>query len=363
MAAAQKPKGRQPEPNSLTSLSRHVPLLLGVAALSLLDISCGKILGFQDDILAGGQSGASQGGENSEAGGAASAGRAPSAHAGKSGTSGSPGDAPSQGGSAAGAAGEAEVAGASITAGAGASSSATGGSGDQTGRAGGAGSGGGGGGGGSECHGHPGMVSAGTYCIDRAEVTRREYHLFSLDQVSPSTVDSCHWKTSFTAGSVGADDFDLPIDDVDWCDAKGYCEWAGKRLCGKIGGGGALVDDVIYTADPNTDEWYRVCSRGGTSKYPYGKTYDAARCNFSMNGVTAAGQYPGCTTPDGVVDLLGNSWEWENACDDSATSDLEHVKCAHRGGSTYSDPAVCTESVSQVRSFHAGDLGFRCCAD
>jgi formylglycine-generating enzyme required for sulfatase activity len=123
-----------------------------------------------------------------------------------------------------------------------------------------------------------------------------------------------------------------------------------------------VIDDDIYTNDVKVDEWYRVCSQGGVSDYPYGKTYDGTRCNFS-NQMSAVNTYPGCVTPDGVLDLLGNVFEWENACDETASSDPQQVTCAHRGGSAFSGGDTCISKRNQVRSFTAPDLGFRCCSD
>ena len=30
---------------------------------------------------------------------------------------------------------------------------------------------------------------------------------------------------------------DYPVVNVDWCDAASFCQWSGKRLCGRLGPG------------------------------------------------------------------------------------------------------------------------------
>ena len=64
----------------------------------------------------------------------------------------------------------------------------------------------------------------------------------------------CSFKKSFVPDGVfppsgGAA---LPVTSVDWCDAAAYCTFAGKHLCGKVGGGSSAYTDYAKPAS----EWY-----------------------------------------------------------------------------------------------------------
>jgi formylglycine-generating enzyme required for sulfatase activity len=112
------------------------------------------------------------------------------------------------------------------------------------------------------------------------------------------------------------------------------------------------------------DEWFAACSDGGKQVYPYGKSYAPTTCN----GADAAGDeavfvgtLPGCVTPDGVADLSGNVWEWEDSCvGDSSMDD----GCAVRGGGFNNDAAnlTCATADPRPRGAQAVNIGFRCCA-
>src|SRR6185437_5545544 len=114
--------------------------------------------------------------------------------------------------------------------------------------------------------------------------------------------------TFFDPPTKGSD----PVVCVDWCDAQAYCAWAGKRLCGAIGGGPATT-----YGDPNESQWYNACSNGGTTSFPYGNDYVAGDCNGGAT-VAAVGTTPGCqglTSPYfGIFDMSGNVKEWEDHC-------------------------------------------------
>jgi len=326
---------------------------------ALVGFGCGKLLGFGDDRLAsGGTGGEGPGGESTTATGATTSDTAGTGGAGAAGG----GEQGGRGGDVAARGGTSSSGGGASAEGGRAGSESTAGQGPLSGTGNGAGEGGGPAE--APCAGQAGpeMIRVGSYCIDRTEVTRKQYGYFVLAGVDPKTVANCEWKTSFSSPDAVAEELNFPVGDVDWCDAKAYCEWAGKRLCGKIGGG-ALPDKTNYTVDPDLDEWYRVCSRAGSLKYVYGASYDANICNSAADLMSEVGAYRGCTTPEGIVDLLGNVWEWENACNEDAGSTADKAVCAHRGGSSFFRDISCTDRMDQLRTFTAHDLGFRCCSD
>jgi formylglycine-generating enzyme required for sulfatase activity len=163
---------------------------------------------------------------------------------------------------------------------------------------------------------------------------------------------------------------------VDWCDAKAYCAWAGKRLCGKIGGGANAPADFANAAK---SEWFTACSHAGAYKFPYGAqgdTYDGTACVGADQGAVRPTAVPTASCQggyDGVFDLSGNVSEWENSC---AASTSFSDQCLYRGGSyldldTGTSPtllcnsgsAATPKSVSKARSTRSKEIGFRCCAD
>lgn len=204
----------------------------------------------------------------------------------------------------------------------------------------------------------------GWFCIDSTEVTEDQYADF-LESV-PSEAGqppACAFNTSFNGWSAEIPHSNEPRRNVDWCDARAYCQWAGKRLCGRPGGGSAPFDEFASAAD---SEWYFACSRGGKRPFPYGLTFLDWACATSDNphkkGVTTVRYNFGCEGGfDDLWDMSGNVGEWEDSC----KSDDELASCRLRGGSADSpgEASRCHTDSSTARSVSNDRVGFRCCAD
>jgi len=85
-------------------------------------------------------------------------------------------------------------------------------------------------------------VDGRSYCIDATEVTQAQYSQFLFVKKGDTSGQEarCTWNMSYGVTCGGFDPVargGYPVVCIDWCDAVAFCSWAGKRLCGKIGGG------------------------------------------------------------------------------------------------------------------------------
>jgi formylglycine-generating enzyme required for sulfatase activity len=214
-----------------------------------------------------------------------------------------------------------------------------------------------------------------SYSIDATEVTRSQYEAWLA--TSPATSGQpgyCQWNTTFTPSPACTSKTDVcktncdnhPQVCVDWCDAYAYCAAVGKRLCGKVGGGPSGYDDY---KNASLSQWYNACVSGGANNaYPYGNAYQGQACNGldAGKGTTVpVGSMSECQSKDpgfkGVLDLSGNVYEWEDAC--NGTSGIGD-SCRGREGSFAEDASKlrCDFVGDGTRDFADPYLGLRCCA-
>jgi formylglycine-generating enzyme required for sulfatase activity len=219
------------------------------------------------------------------------------------------------------------------------------------------------------CSGHAGPepVKVPGFCIDSTEVTNAQYAQFleATNNGKPGgQATACAWNATYLPESdwpADAAKASFPVVEVDWCDAYAFCAWAGKRLCGKIGGGASAAEDSARV----TDQWFLACSMAGTRPYPYPGAYADDTCNGEEHNVRkalAVGTMPKCEGGfAGIFDMSGNVAEWEDACSGSAGASDD---CLLRGGSFESSESKmgCAVPVVNARSSAHGDLGFRCCS-
>jgi formylglycine-generating enzyme len=223
------------------------------------------------------------------------------------------------------------------------------------------------------------LPGGGMMCIDKTEVTVGQYQAFLASAVKPPlpmtdpayarcSAQTTHAPSCMTDPCQGTS-CDLPQTCVDQCDAKAFCAWAGKRLCGPIGSAPLALADVN---DPTKNQWMNACNSGGRD-WPYGATYDGQACNTSDHQPAACGgpavtsSYPGCQAPAGpydqVFDLSGNVSEWVDASQDGAM--WPDLRCVIMGGSYvhYWGDASCAGATLQWPCDSRNpEFGFRCCS-
>jgi formylglycine-generating enzyme len=214
-------------------------------------------------------------------------------------------------------------------------------------------------------------------CIDSTEVTMVQYQAFLDAEPALEPPERCGENETFEpladAQCDGANDLaerpDHPVTCVDWCDAWSYCAWAGKHLCGRIGGG--PLEDAGDENDPSEAEWFNACSGMGENEYAYGDDYEIETCNagpdtFDYDVPPAeVGSFPDChgTEPpfDRLFDMSGNVAEWIDSCDDGAG--VAPYCWQASAGSTGRSLSSCRASAYVPWDDSFWDKGFRCCAD
>jgi sulfatase modifying factor 1 len=218
-----------------------------------------------------------------------------------------------------------------------------------------------------------------SFCIDATEATQADYLAFLLavgDASGITQPPECAFNVALKNPVPGCPKFDagndLPIYCVDWCDARAYCAWAGKRMCGKIGGG----PETPLTAELAQEEWNFACTGGLATKYPYGDTPMVGACNIPQENTpsdatddetkTAVGSLAGCQGGfPGIFDMQGNVAEWVDWCD-PATDGTGSAACYVRGGHTFGSAEYWTCAnlfETHPRNEPVIEVGIRCCKD
>lgn len=202
--------------------------------------------------------------------------------------------------------------------------------------------------------------------MDRYNVTNAEFKKF-LEATHYQPADAHNFLRDWKGGTYPEGWGKKPVTWVALEDARAYAQWAGKRL-------------------PYEWEWQYAAQGNDERKFPWGDC-DALTCPEGRDGKGAPAPipdrgrqmappsdvdaHPGGASPFGVLDLVGNVWQWTDEFEDT------HTRAAIlRGGSHY-QPAGSSWYFPQAYQLsehgkyllmapgldRSGAVGFRCVKD
>lgn len=195
-------------------------------------------------------------------------------------------------------------------------------------------------------------VTVQPFTMDRTEVSNSEYADFvsATKHAAPS-----HWLNN--RPSFGQELW--PVVNVSFEDAVAFAAWRSKR------------DGVTYRL-PNEEEWEYAARNGERADlYPWGPDWVAGLAVLKESTPAPVGSRPAGANQWGVVDLIGNAWEWTSSKvsvypgNSLVLASDKQNWIAIRGGCYVSDPANPDVPVSAcLREFVPATtkntlLGFR----
>jgi len=204
------------------------------------------------------------------------------------------------------------------------------------------------------------QVYVADFYFDRWPVTNAEYKEFVDATNSPVPNYEVRWCDTrdynwdpqtrmYPEGKA-----DHPVVLVTWEDAMAYAAWAGKRL-------------------PTEAEWERAARGLEGRRYAWGDELSPRYCNYKetgLGGTSPVGSFsPDGDTPEGLVDMLGNVWEWTNSLfrpypydpDDGRENRQASGFRVLRGASWRNDASLvhCLSRLDGDFRFY-NNVGFRC---
>jgi formylglycine-generating enzyme required for sulfatase activity len=203
---------------------------------------------------------------------------------------------------------------------------------------------------------HDTILDLKTFYIERYPVTNADFKVF-LDHSHYRPADAHNFLRDWRNGTFPAGWERKPVTWVSIEDARAYARWAGKRL-------------------PHEWEWQRA-ARGDDSRLePWGTEGTAgARPDFETGRISGppsdVDAHPAGASPYGVMDLMGNVWQWTDEYRDEHTRAAILVGGSHYRptGSNWYFPRV--DRLDQHGKYllmypgkdRAATIGFRCAMD
>jgi len=203
-------------------------------------------------------------------------------------------------------------------------------------------------------HEHP--MSVKSFWIDTYPVTNAQFKKF-LDSTHYHPQDDLNFLRDWKDGSFPAAWDDKPVTWVSLEDARAYAAWAGKRL-------------------PHEWEWQYAAQGSDGRMYPWGNDWNASAVpvpdkSRTMRGPDAVDAHPQGKSPFGVMDLVGNVWQWTEEFTD------DHTRGAILRGGEYYQPQGSMWYFPQTYKLsehgkllltapsldRSGGIGFRCVQD
>ena len=194
------------------------------------------------------------------------------------------------------------------------------------------------------------------FFIDKCPVTNAEFKIF-LDATHYQPSDAHNFLKDWTNGAFPAGWDKRPVTWVSLEDARAYAKWAGKRL-------------------PHEWEWQYAAQGSDGRTYPWGNTWDEKAVSEQYHGRDLPGPsnvdaHPAGVSQFGVMDMVGNVWQWTDEFVD------EHTRAAIIRGGSYYHPAGSMWYFPQNTKLtehgkyllmapskdRSGTIGFRCVVD
>jgi sulfatase modifying factor 1 len=140
------------------------------------------------------------------------------------------------------------------------------------------------------------------YYLAKTPVTQARYAAFvqATSHRVPNVDESWAKPYNWSGSTPPIGKANHPVVLVSWHDAVAYCNWL------------AEVTGKPYRL-PSEAEWEKGARGSNGRIYPWGNQWDAKRCNSEeggKGGTTLVGAYPKGASPYGLLDMVGNVWEW-----------------------------------------------------